>query len=405
MIDPRLAIVLFAWAATALPSAAQESSPPRRIRPLDGPLVRLRYDVPTGSVTRAGGAGAREARSLPAGVQRAFSQCFDGSLVTGYSAAGTNGFEWVDFAAKGCHATGWIRAFAFGYASTASGPGGALRISFHAGGAPFCGSLGPEVASFLFTGLPGCAATGPCPGFLVTAVLGGSSAFQLPDGPIAWGYTPLDGPLGTPAATGPLLTELSANTGWSDVYDAYNRWPAALGTCLGGFDFGGCTTPVPPPPTGVPCAGFYLELFEQQAKNGTAVVRNAAPNVASFVFLGSDSDGDCLPDGVVTGPMVGENWLSLVGPDPGHLITIMTISRDPLPGGFPLDSFGGTRLLCLGGIANDYALAGTPHCVAVPDRLDILDLTLCTQGVTVRGPWLTFNKRFRNAIDVTFGIR
>ena len=42
------------------------------------------------------------------------------------------------------------------------------------------------------------------PGFLVTATFTGNSTFNLPDGPVDWGYTAFEGPLGTPAASGPL---------------------------------------------------------------------------------------------------------------------------------------------------------------------------------------------------------
>jgi len=403
----------FAGLALATLAGAQNLQQSSDFRSVEGPLKRVQYDVATGQVTRLGqGQGMHNAGASAAGVQKAFANCFDNSLTTGYYTGGTNGVEFLDYAAKACAGTETQGAFSFAYATTARdlldtppGTGASLAITFYSGASAFCASAGTFEAGFLFTGLPGAIGTQVSPGFLVTAIFGGNSTFNLPDGPIAWGYAPFEGAFGTGAFSGPLLTEFSVNTGWGDVFDIYNRVPATTGTCLGAFFFGGCTPPVPPPTTGTPCGGFYMKLYETAPKAGAAVPRNAAPNIANFTHVGSDADGNCVQEGVAGGPMIGENWIAAVGLDVGHQAHIVTINSSPLPGGFPLGGiFGGTRLLCLGGLANDTVVGPATHCIGIPKDVGLLSATLCTQGISAKVIG-ALQLRFRNALDVVIGAR
>jgi len=249
--------ILAALLALTTPAASQDPRHRTEYRSVDGPVTRVRYDLETREVTRLGPASE--------GVGRAFSNCFDNSLTTGYYTGGTNGVEFMDFAAKHCAGTGVVAALSFAYATTArdlsepGGTGASLGITLYSGGSSFCGGTGVLAGSYVFSGLPGAVGTQVSPGFFVTAVLGADSAV-LPDGPVNWAYAPHEGPFGTQAPSGPLLTEFSVNTGWGDEFDIYNRSPATQGTCLGAFFFQ-CTPPIPPPPSGMPCPGFYLRLF------------------------------------------------------------------------------------------------------------------------------------------------
>jgi len=341
-------------------------------------------------------------------VERAYSNCFDNSWVYPYYTACTNGFEFTNFGAKQCGGTATVAAFTFGYATTARDPselggqGASIDISLYSGGSAFCAGVGAHVGTFRFAGLPGAVGTQISPGFLVTAVLG-SDAVRLPDGPITWSYSASDGAHGSPASSGPILTEFSANTGWLDVYDIYDQSPATLGTCLGAFFFGSCDPPLPPPATtGNPCPGFYLKLFEQQPKSGSASYRNAGPNAAGFASSGSDADGDCLPDGTSAEPFVGERWLTTVALGPGDAASLVVIASAPLHG-VPLGgAFGGTWVLCLG-VQHAELVVGGAHCTPIPLDPRLLGASLCTQGASIALAPLRIS--LQNALDVTFGIR
>jgi hypothetical protein len=402
----------FAGLAFATLASAQNVQQLSNFRSVEGPLTRVKYDVATGTVTRVGqGQGFSNAAGSAAGVHRSSVNCFSNALTTGYYTGLSNGWAFMDFAAKQCNATETIGAFSFAYATTARdlndvppGPGASIAITFYSGGSAFCGAAGTFEAGFLFTGLPGAIGTQTSPGFLVTATFTGNSTFNLPDGPVDWGYTAFEGPLGTPAFSGPLLTDFSVNTGWGDVFDIYNRTPATTGTCLGAFFFGGCTPPVPPPPTGIPCGGFYLKLYEQGAKAAAAVFRNVAPNAAGYAHLGSDNNGNCGVDGVVAGPVIGENWITAVALQAGHMFTTVSINSNPLPG-IPLGGpFGGTRLLCSGNLVTDTVGGPAPHCIGIPKDIGLIGATLCTQGLSGDlVPVLAL--RLNNALDITIGVR
>jgi len=393
-----LAIVAALLALTT-PAVSQDPRHRTDYRPVEGPVMRVRYNLETREVTRLGPASE--------GVGRAFSNCFDNSLTTGYYTGGTNGVEFMDFAAKHCAGTGVVAALSFGYATTArdlsepGGTGASLGITLYSGGSAFCATPGTLAGYYLFTGLPGAVGTQVSPGFFVTAVLGADAAV-LSDGPIDWGYTPHEGPFGTWAPSGPLLTEFSVNTGWGDVFDIYNRSPATEGTCLGAFFFGGCSPPIPPPTTGTPCEGFYLRLFEQQPKSGSVTFRNAGPNVPGFVSSGSDADGDCAADGTAAEPFLGERWITTVALGAGDVASLVVIAGSPLSG-VPLGGpFGGTWALCVG-VQHAELVVGGSHCTPIPLDPRLLSASLCTQGASIALAPLAVS--LQNALDVTFGIR
>jgi len=399
MLRAPLVTLLAVLALPPLVQARQERRALTDYRGVEGPLKRVRYDLTTGTVTRLG--------PVPEGVGRAYSNCFDNSLTTGYYIPGTNGVEFMNFAAKNCAATGFIAQLVFGYATTArdlsepGGTGASLGITVYSGGAAFCVTPGALAGSYHFTGLPGAVGTQVSPGFLVTALLGADAAV-LPDGPIDWGYTPHEGPFGTDSYSGPLLTEFSVNTGWDDVFDIYNRSPATTGTCLGAFFFSSCSPPIPPPTTGTPCPGLYLRLFEQQAKSGSVSFRNAGPNAAGFASSGSDADGDCVPDGVSVEPFVGERWITGVALGPGDAASLVVVAGAPLPG-LPLGGpFGGTWALCVG-VQHAELVVGGAHCTPLPLDPRLLGTSLSTQGASIALAPLCVS--LQNALDVTLGIR
>lgn len=379
-------------------------------RNVDGPIRRIRYDVATGKVTRLGRLSSK-LDPIGVGTTEVLALCFDNSLTSGYSTNLTNGWEFVEFASKACPGSGLIDRFEFGYATTARdvndvppGPGASLGLRFYQGGSALCAAAGTLVGVYDFTGLPGATGTTQNPGFYVTASLPAGQPLLLANGPISYGYTANDGPAGTPARSGPLLTEFSANTGWADLFDAYNRSPASQGTCTASFFFGGCSPPVPPPTTGTPCAGFYLRLFERDVPPASAIPRVCGINPNVFVHVGSDRDGDCLPDlPDPGGPVLGESWLSSTALLPSELATIVFFGGVNLPM-VPTTACGGMSICMTGIVHRAVSLTGS-FCISIPFDLSLAGRELYTQNVAIDAPpLLLFPFKCKNAIDITIGL-
>ncbi len=397
----RLALLVLILTAPLHPAAQFPHL--KEFRPVEGPLTRVHYDLATGVATRLGQRGVQAVDAVGVGLQRALANCFSNTLTTGYSLGLTNGWEFIDYARKDCGTSGLIGKFGFAYATMARdvndvppGPGASLGIRLYQGGSPFCGSAGTLAGDFLFAGLPAALGTQVNPGFMVTATLPAGSPVSLADGPISWGYSGNEGPQGTPGQTGPLLTEFSVNTGWMNVFDIYNRTPNSVGTCVVSFFFG-CSSPVPPPPSGSPCAGFWLQLWEQGSKASAATARTCGTNPNVFAHVGSDADGDSVADAGPAGPVIGETWISTVAAP----LSLVSIFSAPLSGA-PLGGiFGGSFLCGTRRLATDVDL-GT-HRVPIPADLTLLGAALTAQGATLAlGP---IQVGLTNALDIVLGAR
>jgi hypothetical protein len=393
----------FAGLALAAVSGAQQVTD---FRAVEGPLTRVHYDIATGEVTRLGndGGGVHNTDPIGVGTQKALANCFSNTVTTGYYTGLTNGWEFIDYATKDCGTSGLIGMFGFAYATTARdltdappGPGAAIAVNIYQGGSAFCGSAGTLAGSFGFTGLPGAIGTQVSPGFAVTATLAPNAPMALADGPISWGYAGIDGPQGSGAASGPFLTDFNSNTGWADVFDAYNRTPNSAGTCVVSFFFGGCSPPVPPPTTGTPCSGFWLQLWEQGSKTSSATSRTCGTNANIFAHLGSDANGDLIPDAGPAGPVINETWQSAVGAG----ISLVAITKTPLPG-IPLGGIFGGTFICGSGTLFTQTAFGA-HNIPIPADLSLSGASLVTQGAAISiGP---VSIALANAIDIVIGVR
>jgi len=381
-----------AFAGIALCAVASAQTTRLDFQRVDGPLGKVHYDVTTGKVTKVVRPGHASAKGtfanapLAGGVQKTSVPSFNNTITTGYFTSGNLGAEFVDWATKasGLKITTAIR---FGYATTVDdpsiqGPGASLDLSFYSGTTGFC-VLGNETDRFTFTGLPGRTASIPVgsgAGYLITAFLG-SQGICVPDGRIGWGYCMLDSDGSGGSLTGPLLTDFTTNTGWNDAFDFWAKCPANTGSCVGTFFFGGCVSPVPPPPTGTPCGSFILGLNEwTPTVTASCTARNGGTNPAVFV---------------VTSPTVIGGNFSVAIPGLGGL----AITAGPIPG-FNLNGSVMGRLLCdpsviFGGIQVVIGSLSVP----IPKDVTLEGLGVCAQAA------LKVGSKFQltNAQDCTFG--
>jgi len=405
MLQPRpaLSAPLLALAAllVAAPAGAQDATP--EVTRVVTPLGRVHYDLATGRVTkvvRPGTARGVIRGAPPKNAARSTIRAFHDSVTQGTFTSGAVGAEFVDWAKK---ATGgeFTTRVVFGYATTlpdptVSGPGASLDVSLYSGTTGFC-TLGSEVGRLQFQGLPGVTGTLPSElgaGYVVTAFL--SQALALPDGPIGWGYTFHDADASRPSgsATGPLLTDFGTNTGWSDAFDWWSASPASNGSCAGTFWFGGCSSSNPPPPTGAPCASFYLELaeFTPSATASCTVSNGSGTNPLQFQSLSG-------------GPRIGQVWQGMVdlGAAPAGTVSVIAISA----GGFlpvPLRLHGvfqNTELLIDPSLAVplDFSLTGL-HTLAVPADPTLDGLASAFQAAKITS---SSGIPLLNALDCTFG--
>jgi len=127
----------------------------------------------------------------------------------------------------------------------------------------------------------------------------------------------------------------------------------------------------------------------------SATVRNPGGNPATFFHVGSDCNGDCIPDGVAAGPLIGENWISSVGLIGNEILSIVILAQTPSPG--PV-------FLCTKWVGQSGSTAGVPHCFPFPADIGLIGTTLCSQGIGIAfAP--TFTLQWRNALDLLVGAR
>jgi hypothetical protein len=243
------------------------------------------------------------------GQQKAQVNCFSNTVTNGFFSVPTTGAEWMDWGVKDAQKTGIVGRFALAYATNArgvsesGGTGATLGLSFYSGTTGFCsrgtratfpgGPLGGQDVSLGFGGLPGATGSQVSPGFSITFTLLDNSVFCLPDGKVGWGYIGLEPPMGTNQnATGPLLSDFSTNTCWNDAFDLWSR-PDDFGTCAGVFFFGGCVPPVVFA-VGPPCAGFWIQIWEEEVSLGVAVPVDNGPNPNNYIINNTATIGGTL---------------------------------------------------------------------------------------------------------------
>lgn len=328
--------------------------------------------------------------SATPGQRKALVNCFNNTITNGFFSVGTTGTEWMSWAVKNAGKTDIVGAFAFAYASNARGlsePGGTgatIGVSFFSGSTGFCARgtrvdvPGDADDVFSFAGLPGATGSQVSPGFSVTATLDTNAVFCLPDGKIGWTYVFQEPLIGTNMnLTGPLLTDLSANTCWSDAFDLWSS-PTPVASCAGVFFFGGCT-----PPTTFfvpnPCSSFWIQIFEETV-------------AASASFQFNDTNGfNPVRYAEVQGANVGENWLTSITLDPLNPAgaEVAAVQRVGLPGvifpnGPNLSFFvNNSRIIVIGTAVNQtVAGPGNPKIASVPIPKDtnLIGATFNTQA-------------------------
>ena len=340
------------------------------------------------NATRAG-----QPNQAAPGQRKALVNCFQNTITNGFFSVGTNGTEWMDWALKSAGKTDIVGAFAFAYASNARGPsqpggtGASIGVSFYSGTTGFCsrGTRAKDVV--FFSGLPGATGTQTSPGFAVTAVFDPGAVFCLPDGKIGWAYFFNEPPMGTnqnatgPLLAGPVLTGAQSNTCWNDAFDLWSS-PDSIASCAGVFFFGGCN-----PPTTFfvpnPCAGFWIQVFEEQVAAGASVQFNnlvGTPNPLRYTS--------------VTDANLGEAWITNILLDPANPAgaEVAGVIRFGLPGAiFPNGAtlgflVNGSRLVLLGP-ADNIVVAGPGNpkvsSLTIPKDLGFLGSTFTTQAFGV----------------------
>lgn len=325
------------------------------------------------------------------GRRKALVNCFQNTLTNGFFVAGSNGSEWLDWASKYAGKTDIVGAFAFRYGTNARGssePGGtgaSLGVSFYSGTTGFC-VRGTRASDLMFfSGLPGATGSQISPFFSVTAILNPGAVFCLPDGKIGWGYYFNEPPRGTyqvgtgPLLAGPVLNGSVSNTCWNDVIDIWSS-PDPIASCQGLYFFN-CNPPltffVPPP-----CAGFWIQIFEETVNAGSSAIFNNTVGVPNPLRYSETQSAN-----------IGEPWITQILTDPLNPAgpEVAGVIRFGVPGtivpGVPLGFLvNGSRLIVVGTASN--ILVSNPGVVKVgtlvfPKDLSFLGSTFHTQGFGV----------------------
>lgn len=351
----------------------------------------LKWDYTVLGKQQASQTGNAPQQATP-GQRKVLVNCFQNTVTNGFFSVGTNGTEWMDWALKSAGKTDIVGGYAFAYASNARGlsePGGTgatIGVSFYSGTTGFCarGTRANDVT--IFSSLPGATGTQASPGFAVTATLDNNDVFCLPDGKIGWAYFFQEPPMGTnqnatgPLLSGPVYTGSTSNTCWNDVFDLWSS-PDPVASCAGVFFFGGCNPPttffVPPP-----CAGFWIQIFEETA---------TLPAISSFNNVVG------LPNPVryvtVTAATIGNPWVTNIFTDSLNPAgpEVAGVIRFCVPGtiiaGVPLALLvNGSRLVVLGPGSNIIVSnPGNPKVssIGIPKDLSFIGSTFNTQAFGV----------------------
>ena len=363
--------------------SAQATTAPaaQKIQQFEGELQHYKLHYKTGTLTRVD-----DPIQVPGTVQNVSTPTFPNNCnVTSFLPLGTS--ELVDWGVKSGGVSEIVDSFVFGYATdiagpAVGGPGPDVEISFYEGNTGF-GTLGTEVARFLFTGLPG-STTGGIAGFFITVDLAGTPGFCLPDGPIGYGYC-------TPnvlSSTGPILVDVTVCTGLGTI-DAFDDYlcPASadpVANYVGTFNLG---TPN--------ISSFFIEINEDDASEvATTTVNN-----------GTGINPVLLSDGGVA-PVIGQVW--------PVTIDNTTSGFDASFGLWTLGSLGSPLFLAGGEVIlnlldpNGFVITNSVFAQSVNDHsaLVVKDLTLIGLDLTCQGLLISGQPGFQltNAIDLHLGF-
>ena len=356
-------------------TSSQESIEYTRLS-AEGPTLRARFELDSGQLTLAGGAGTQPA-SAPG------ARCFENNV--DFNDGGTDallypaGVELFDWGVKSCGGSNFVESLEIQFASMAvptsqGGPGGSLTLRVYEGATGF-GVAGTELASITLTGLPsdGPSPSGSVLGLTTLTIDLGAQSFFLPDGPIGWSYENHDG------LTAPRLVDVQAALGTENFFDVYDPAPASAGNYSGTFT--------------LPPGGFSGDPLE----NTFYFVINEKDAPASVTTIVAGSNPIALSS---TPPIVGSTWDALVDDSalPTTTATLLAITLQSLP---PTPTKLGllvikpqSRLLPIS------IKTGSKHSFPIPTDSALVGLTYYAQGglsTTAQGIVLT------NGLELTVG--